>query len=266
VQLLPSGYGRKRKKDSRRLLLDLHKISCISYRNTISVRKGSFFEEFRLPLADIFAIIILWAEGKQIKDIIIDYGYGKNTIVAIISKLRSIPRGYYCDNHVRLGGPGKICQIDESQFVHKIKHHRGRAPSSDVWVFGIADTSFTPAKCYMEIVPDRKARTLLPIIRRVCILGTTIQSDGWAAYAGIEQELGFEHKVVNHKQNFVDPITGVHTQNIESCWNKMKNIIKSMRGVSKEQLPGLLCELMFKDEFKGNVLINLVTLLRAKNQ
>ena len=236
---------------------------CPFYRNTKSIRIGSFFEGFRLPLADVFAIVILWTESKQVKDIVSDYGFGKNTIVNVFDKLRAVVKDFYDKDVVRLGGPGKICQIDESQFVHKIKHHRGRVPSSDVWVFGIADTSYSPARCYMEIVPNRSANTLLPIIQRICRPGTIIHSDGWAAYAGIKNELGFEHKIVNHKQNFVDPISGTHTQNIESFWNKMKRVIKSMNGISKQQLPGLLAELMFKDEYKDNTLLGLVSLLKS---
>jgi hypothetical protein len=40
------------------------------------------------------------------------------------------------------------------------------------------------------------------------------------------------HRVVNHSNNFVDPATGVHTQDIESVWNKLKVPIKSRRGMA----------------------------------
>ena len=39
------------------------------------------------------------------------------------------------------------------------------------------------------------------------------------------------HSTVNHSVHFVDPITGVHTQNIESYWNRVKYKIKKMKGV-----------------------------------
>jgi len=31
-----------------------------------------------------------------------------------------------------------------------------------------------------------------------------------------------QHKTVDHSKNFKDPITGAHTNNIESLWSKIK--------------------------------------------
>ena len=41
-----------------------------------------------------------------------------------------------------------------------------------MWVFGLVDTSATPAVGYMEIVPNRQAGTLLPIIQQHVAPGT----------------------------------------------------------------------------------------------
>jgi hypothetical protein len=38
--------------------------------------------------------------------------------------------------------------------------------------------------------------------------GTTIWSDEWRAYNGLNQ-LGFRHHTVNHSRHFVDPVTGL---------------------------------------------------------
>ena len=48
--------------------------------------------------------------------------------------------------------------------------------ASEQWVFGICDTSTTPGVTYMEIVPDRRAQTLIPIIERVVRHGSIIHS------------------------------------------------------------------------------------------
>lgn len=67
---------------------------------------------------------------------------------------------------------------------------------------------------------------------------TTIYSDGWAAYSEINNiltENGFQaynHGVVIHENNFVDPITGIHTNNAEGLWSNAKSIFKEIRGTS----------------------------------
>ena len=97
-----------------------------------------------------------------------------------------------------LGGPGKIVQIDESLFRHKpkvgnyyicvllvnssLQNHRGRPTSTEKWVFGIVDTSFSSSLGCMELVPNRQAATLLPIIQAHVARGTTVYSDEWSAY------------------------------------------------------------------------------------
>ncbi|KAI4293505.1 hypothetical protein PAPHI01_2779 [Pancytospora philotis] len=42
----------------------------------------------------------------------------------------------------------------------------------------------------------------------------------------------YEHGHVNHKLHFVDPETGVHTQNIENLWGQFKKF-KRRKGYSK---------------------------------
>lgn len=62
---------------------------------------------------------------------------------------------------------------------------------------------------------------------------------------------------------FVDPTTSVHTQNIESYLNVVKRKIKSMNGVLKGQLPGLIAEMMFKDVFNDSTFFRIIGLLRV---
>ena len=53
-------------------------------------------------------------------------------------------------------------------------------------------------------------------------VGATIISDMWRGYNGF-RALGFVHKTVNHKINFVDPnyITN-HSNNIERIWRSLR--------------------------------------------
>ncbi len=69
----------------------------------------------------------------------------------------------------------------------------------------------------MEIVPDLTATTLLPIIESHVAPGTTVHSDEWSSYRQVGTLPSVNrHRIVNHSLHFVDPTTGVHTQNVES--------------------------------------------------
>ena len=97
-----------------------------------------------------------------------------------------------------------------------------------MWVFSLVDTSHTPALGYMERVQTRNAATLLPIIQAHVAPGTIIHSNQWAA--------------CNHLLHFVDLTTGIHTQNIEPFWER----VKTDEGCHAHQIPSYLDEFMWR--------------------
>ena len=117
----------------------------------------------------------------------------------------------------------------------------------------MVDTSHTPALGYMQIVPRRDANTLLPIIQQHVANGTVIHSDEWRAYSRVATLPNVAtHGVVNHSINFVEPITGVHTQHVESYWNNAKQKLKRMKGCHREQLASYLDEYMWRERNGAN--------------
>ena len=90
----------------------------------------------------------------------------------------------------------------------------------------------------MEIVENRGAEILLPIIQSVLRPGSIVHSHEWRSYRQIQGRTGLSHRTVNHSINFVEPITGVHTQNIESYWNVKKTLIKKCEVASKNYCTG----------------------------
>ena len=116
-------------------------------------------------------------------------------------------------------------------FSHTRPSTRRRAPRNEMRVFGMADCTSNPALGFMQIVDRRNAETLLPIIQRH-ILHTQRYSDQWAAYNRVGNIDGLMRHTVNHTLHLVDPVTGVHTQNIETK-------IKAMKGVCRDMLLGI---------------------------
>ena len=101
---------------------------------------------------------------------------------------------------------------------------------------------------YAAVVHSRDAATLLPIINNHVAAGTIVHSDEWAAYnrIGSLPNVG-SHSTVNHSLTFVDPVTGTHTQHVESYWNRCKTKLKRMKGCVEHQIPSYLDEFMWRE-------------------
>jgi transposase-like protein len=118
-----------------------------------------------------------------------------------------------------------------------------------VWVFGLyeRDDSRANKRCLFIVVPKRDAFTLLDLIYQYCLENTIIHSDCWQAYSQIRQlDKSFLHKSVNHDLHFVDPVTRVHTNSIESMWRQAKDGIDKNKGVSREYLQSYLDEFCWR--------------------
>jgi len=205
-----------------------------------------------VSLDKILIVVYKWFNGTSIKQEQSEVNLSKNTIIKIQNRMRRLCDIYFEENPLRLGGKGVICQIDESMFKNKQKYHQGRSAPQERWVFGIADTSSSPANYFVQLVPNKKRETLLPIIIDTCLPQTIIWSDEWRAYRNLNS-YGFMHETVNHSLNFINPISGVHTQSIESLWNKLKSRLKALMGLSNNSLKEHLKEWMYKDNIaQGN--------------
>jgi len=233
------------------------------YGTVLSIRHGSVFYGSRCTLLHLFKLLYLWSESISLKDACRLVAISRNTISGMYARIRAAIHARMQSEPLRLGGPNVIVQIDESLFSHKVKYNRGRAPREQTWVFGLVDTSRAPAIGHMEIVPNRSQDTLLEVIARVCRPGTIIHSDEWRAYRNIHERLRFEHRTVNHSLHFVDPVSGVHTQAIESYWSRQKLRIKEMKGIKTHLLPEYLSEFMWKDLHFNDRFSALLSLLAA---
>ena len=125
------------------------------------------------------------------------------------------------------------------------------------------DTSHTPALGIMTMVPQRDAATLLPIITQHIRPGSIVWSDQWAAYRRVQTLTpAAQHQTVNHSIEFINPTTGVHTQNIESYWNRVKTTFKRMKGVHESMLSSYLDEFMWRERHGRTASVVLQSLCR----
>ncbi len=167
-------------------------------------------------------VIYCWAVGMCLSTASTVTGHSKQSLVGWFNLLRK-----KCSNKIlrtpiadrQLGGPGEIVEIDESLMI-KRKYNRGQMRlQHQQWVFGMYERE---SKIGIIIMVDRRdAATLIPIIQEYVRPGSIIHSDGWLAYQVLVQ-LGYDHQIVKHAENFIDPITSVHTNGVESFWSRAK--------------------------------------------
>ena len=216
-------------------------------RRDIGLRKDTWQEYSNLPYRTVVLFIYSWSrEMTSMNYCERELDMSNPTTVDWKNFLREVCAAELLANPVVIGGPGTVVEVDESLFSRR-KHHQGRVLPQQ-WVFG--GICRQTRDCFMFMVPDRSGLTLLPIIRQSITPGTTIMSDMWGAYVGI-QAMGFGHLQVNHTYNFVDPQTGAHTQNIENSWKNAKMRNKREHGTHRSMLESYLCEWMWRQRFRN---------------
>ena len=167
---------------------------------------------------------------------------GENAGVDWFAFCREVCEQMIMDRSEPIGGVGVRVQIDESK-VGKRKYNKGHRVEGQ-WVFaGIEEES---RKCFMVTVEKRDHETLLPLIQKWIKPGTTIVSDGWRSY-NILNTLGYEHLVVNHSIEFVNP-DGDHTNKIEGHWRLLKASLPPF-GARKFLFSGYLAEFMWRYKY-----------------
>jgi hypothetical protein len=182
-------------------------------------------------------------------------------------------------NEPRIGGADEIVQIDESYMRGRRKNNVGRVMQGNAvplaranygravvgpWVVGMVwkPRDGSPSRFRFAIVLRRNAETMRYLVTRYIAPGTEIWSDEWRAYRGIPTwgppGNPYIHRTVNHKQNFINPATGVNTQRIESNWSAIKAAILTHTGGAMHSLHRRLVEYAWRMEHRQDAFYALI--------
>ena len=212
---------------------------------TLSIRSGYFFEGSHLNIRSVLDVIRYWAfEEFSFRKASRELAMAEHTFVDWRNFLRDICAEHFLRNPVRIGGVGVEV---------------GRRPVPQQWVFGGIDT--TTNEGFLVAVPQRNAATLLPIIQQFIRPGTTVVSDLWAAYNTIGN-IGYRHLTVNHQVNFVNPVTGAHTNTVENMWMRAKRRNKRECGTARGMVDTYLVEFMWRLKFGEDPFDNIIKGIR----
>ncbi|XP_057292022.1 uncharacterized protein LOC130614603 [Hydractinia symbiolongicarpus] len=215
----------------------------LDHTKDVSIQRNSWFEGSNMTLEEVIELTYWWSTGTEQVNICQEMGLSSATIVDWANFLREICDEIVIKRSKPIGGKGVKVQIDESKFG-KQKYHRGHKVEGQ-WVFGGIESE--SRKNFMIPVEKRDRNTLIPIIERYILPGTTIVSDCWKAY-DILDELDYHYLKVNHSIEFVNE-SGDHTNKIEGHWRQAKAVMPKF-GVRKKFFSSHLGEFMWRYENK----------------
>lgn len=240
------------------------KCNISSCKKKVNIRNGNWFVGTRLSFVTAVRFFYCWSkELTSIQWGNEELGMAQTTTVDWNSYMREVCVEYLVQRpNQKIGDEGMIVEIDESMFS-KRKNNAGRVLPQQ-WIFG--GICRETRECFLVMVPDRKAVTLMTAIRDNIEEGSVIYSDCWRGYKTSElEEAGFDHFKVNHKYNFVDPETGAHTQTVERMWGSAKWRNKRHRGTARHHIESYLAEFMWRQLVKnrGNIFESLLEAIKV---
>ncbi|KAI4293528.1 hypothetical protein PAPHI01_2802, partial [Pancytospora philotis] len=218
IRLVPCTKCRRpmRKKNETAVLIDYQCNRCTTFKRLFKIQ-SAFNTNLSIPqLLRFLVYFTLNINNDAIEDLL---EVSKGTVNMLVVTTQSLIQHKLAAAPVRLGGPGRCVQMDESYFG-KRKYNTGRLRRY-VWVFGAIDV--TSREFMMHSVPNRKCESIGPLIKEYVLRDSTVHTDKYATYLSFFSRTDeYEHGYVNHKLHFVDPETGIHTQHIENLWGQFK--------------------------------------------
>src|SRR3569832_407206 len=130
-----------------------------------SLRHHTFFAKSHLKISQILRLIYFWSMDRfQQVDYRRELGISsRHTVVDWKNFCRDICQRYLLENSLKIGGEGKVVEIDECLLVRS-KHNVGRV-AKEQWIFDGVEVGSD--KWVMVTADRRNAETLLPIIEEL---------------------------------------------------------------------------------------------------
>ena len=211
----------------------------------VSPMVGTPFEKSHTPLQKWFYVIFLFTttrHGVSAKEIQRQIGVTYKTAWRMGHEIRKymgkVDGDDPLDGHV---------EIDETMIGGKRSGgKRGRGAPGKTVVFGMLQRD---GDVMTRVVPNVRAKTLIPHITENVAKGATVSTDELTSYRGLTN-LGYQHGAVNHSAD--EWVNGEHhTNSIEGFWSIFKKSIRSTHiHISRKHLPKYLGEFEFRHNLR----------------
>ena len=217
---------------------------CNFCRRRYSIRTGSFWAKSKLQLTVLVGICYFFSVGSTVTDVqkFLHNRVSKVSIIQWFNYFRDVMTTFLNNNPIRF--ENVTVHIDETCIGGKRKYNRGRIPKvKPRWLLGIVDKE--NHKVLVEFIDRRDFLSIIPIITRHVRPGCTINTDGAKVYQKLST-MNYIHQFCIHKEHFVNPANGVHSNWIENIWGNLKIKLKSLRGSQNKMLDGHIDEFMYR--------------------
>ena len=210
---------------------------------------GTPFAKTRTPLQLWFFAIFLFTttrNGVAAKELQRQLGVTYKTAWLMADRIRA--HMATVDGEARVGGLGKIVEIDETLIGGNKRKRWQRSHVDKTTVMGMLERD---GVVLTTVVADNRKHTLLPKVSEHVEAGSIICTDELPSYKGIGGigALGFEHHTVAHSRGrYVGP-TGGHVQGIENFWGQLK---RSINGTYVHVSPKHLWKYAKEAEYRFN--------------
>jgi transposase-like protein len=178
---------------------------------------GTIFQDSHLPLRKwfrAFAQMAVTRCGISARQLGRDLGVTPNTALRMWKQIRSILTD---DGNILAG---KV-EVDETYVGGKRSGKRGRGATGKTIVMGMVERG---GRMRAKVVPDVKARTLLPAIEANVLKDAVVYTDDLLSYRGVGR-MGYAHKTVAHSLGQYVLAKDIHTNSVEGFWSQLKRSI-----------------------------------------
>ena len=115
-------------------------------------------------------------------------------------------------------------------------------------------------RAFARVIPNKQASTLIPIICSQVASNSTIWTDAHLSYSSLASH-NFIHGTVCHKYNFINHLTSVNTQAVESFNNLLKRKIKERMGVRTDLRSTFLNEICWIFNHSNNLFNDIIAII-----
>lgn len=222
---------------------------CAKCKSNFTLKTGTIFQNSNLTFKQWFDAIFFFVTNKK--------GITSIQLAKIIGTTQ--PNAWYVLQRLRYATYNRksskmkgIVEVDETfvggknknrHYDKKVKHSQGRSTKDKAPVLGFRERD---GKLFLLKLESLRKRSLQALIRYKVIAGSTVATDEYRAYIGLNKF--FDHGTCNHGQG--QYVNGkFHTNNIEGFWGFMKRGMTGVYQAIKRKYLMLYCK---EFEFKFN--------------